>query len=77
MSLETRLEKAIEAVKMAPVVELKPLIGEGDMPPFNRKFWMVFALDQVISEEDYQSQIKEGQKKSACSNLSFIGAAFL
>ncbi|MEO1814701.1 MAG: polyphosphate:AMP phosphotransferase [Acetobacterium sp.] len=60
--LETRLEKVIEEVKMAPAVERKPLIHVGDMP-FQSKILDGIGLDQVIGEEEYQVQIKECQKK--------------
>ena len=60
--LETRLEKAIEKVKTAPEIELKPLIHEGDMP-FHSKVLDGVVFDQVISEEEYQEEIKDCQKR--------------
>ncbi|MDP2842933.1 MAG: phosphate--AMP phosphotransferase, partial [Acetobacterium sp.] len=60
--LERRLEKAIEEAKMAPEIKLTPLIQVGEMP-FQSKILDRVVLDQVISEEDYQIQIKAYQKQ--------------
>lgn len=60
--IERRLEKAIEDVKTAPEIELEPLIHEGDMP-FQSKILDGIVLDQEISEENYQEEMKACQKK--------------
>ncbi len=60
--LERRLEKAIEAAKVAPKIEHVPLIHAGDRA-FRSKILDGIVLDQVVSEEDYKNEIKEAQKK--------------